>query len=312
MTTDLTTFKERLAVLQTLNDDFGIPNYLEFKAGRDGLPIAEITNDHAVATIALSGGHLMTFRPRDQEQVLWLSKLASLEATKPIRGGIPICWPWFGPHYTDSHKPAHGFARQGLWKVIETTRLGNGNTQISLELLNTPTTQSLWSYPTRLQLRIIVGIDLQVELITHNLSKESFMLGEAFHTYFNISDITKITIYGLKGCEYIDKVEGAKRKKQEGAVKIRSETDRIYLNTTTECIIEDPGLKRRIRIAKEGSQATVVWNPWEEKAAKLEDCGYQGFLTMVCVETANAAENVVAVQPGEAHTLKAIISSETF
>lgn len=308
---ELAILKKRLATLQTLNDDFGIPDYLEFKAGRDGLAVAEINNDHAVATLSLQGGHLMTFRPRDQDHVLWLSKFAPLDSSKPIRGGVPICWPWFGPHATDKDKPAHGFARNALWKVTETARTDQGSTQISLEILHTSEIHRLWPYLARLQLIVTVGIDLKIELITHNTGTEAFTIGEAFHTYFNVSDVSKVAIYGLKGCEYIDKVDNSRRKRQDGVVKIREETDRVYFDTSAECILEDPGLRRRIRLTKEGSLSTVIWNPWEEKAVKLGDCGHQGHLSMVCIETANALNNVVTVNPGEEHCLKTVMNVES-
>jgi D-hexose-6-phosphate mutarotase len=310
-TIDLLTFKERLATLQTLNDDFGIAHYLEFKAGRDGVAVAEITNDHAVATISLQGGQVMTFRPRDQDQVLWLSKFAPLDKAKPIRGGIPLCWPWFGPHETDKNKPAHGFARNVLWKVVETTRIDKGITQLTLELINTPETRAVWPFFAQLQLIVTVGSELRIELVTHNLGEESLRLGEALHTYFQISDVRQVAIHGLENCEYLDKVANSQRQRQAGAVTINGPTDRVYLNTTADCIIEDPGLKRRIRIAKEGSHSTVIWNPWEDQAARLGDCGYQGYLGMVCVETVNAAENMVTVKPGKKHRLQAVISVES-
>lgn len=307
---NLQTLKERLATLETLNDDFAIAHYLEFKAGRDGIPVAEINNDHAVATISLQGGHLMTFRPRDHDPVLWLSNFAPMDKNKPIRGGIPICWPWFGPHATDKKKPAHGFARTNLWKVIKTTRIDNGVTQIALELVPPPDLRTLWPSATQLQLIVTVGSQLKVELLTHNTSSEPITIGEALHTYFQVGDVREMAIHGLDNCEYIDKMDNSLRKQQQGAVTIQNQTDRVYLNTTADCIIEDSRLKRRLRIAKQNSHSTVIWNPWEGQAAQLGDCGYQGYLNMICVEVANAADNVVTVKPGEKHHLQMTVSVE--
>lgn len=309
-TTKLQTLKNRLAILQTLNDRFAIADHLELSAGRGGVAIVEIQNDLAEATISLEGGHIITFRPRDQNSVLWHSPFVPLNQDKTIRGGIPICWPWFGPHSTDKNKPAHGFARTALWTLIDTKVVDDGATQMTMELVDSQASNALWPHPFQLQMTITVGTQLQVELVTKNTGNETFIVGEALHSYFNVSDVSQITIYGLQNKLYIDKVDN-QYKEQKSPVMIRAETDRVYLNTMAECIIDDPGLKRQIRIAKQGSRSTVIWNPWIEKAARLGDLGYQGYLGMVCIETANADENVVEVAPGEAHHLQAVISVET-
>ena len=296
---------------QVLNTHFAISNHVEFKTTPGGLTIAEITNDHAVATVALQGGHVMTFRPREQDPVIWLSGAARFALGKSIRGGVPICWPWFGPHATDSDKPTHGFARTVLWKVLEIKTLDDGETQIALELINTPATEAQWPYPAQLQIIITIGVVLRIELITRNLGQEVVSIGEALHTYFQVSDVSHIQITGLEDCQYLDKVDNLQRKRQVGPVTIHSEVDRVYLNTIADCLIEDPGLHRRIRIAKQGSQSTVIWNPWIEKATQMGDFGEHGYLQMVCVETANAIDNVVTVNPGETHRLEATISVES-
>jgi D-hexose-6-phosphate mutarotase len=295
---------------QVLNTNFAISNHVEFKTISGGLTIAEITNDHAVATVALQGGHVMTFRPREQDPVIWLSNAARFAVGKSIRGGVPICWPWFGPHVTDHNKPTHGFARTVLWKVLEIKTLDDGETQMVLELINTPATEAQWSYPSQLQVIITVGAVLRIELITRNLSQAAFSIGEALHTYFQVSDVSHIQIKGLENCQYLDKVDNSQRKHQAGPVTIHSEVDRVYLNTIADCLIEDPNSHRQIRIAKQGSQSTVVWNPWIEKATQMGDFGDQGYLQMVCVETANALDNVVTVNPGETHRLETTISVE--
>jgi D-hexose-6-phosphate mutarotase len=297
---------------QILNQHFYYSNNIEFKT-LGNLTVAEISSDHSVAWVALQGGHILTFRPREQDPVLWLSEVARFEAGKSIRGGVPVCWPWFGPHATDPQKPAHGFARTVWWKFLEIKTLGGGGTQLIVELENTPATKALWPYPSQLQMVITLGTKLWIELITRNQSNEPFTIGEALHTYFQVSDVTQIRIHGLENCQYIDKVDNSQRKTQTGPVTINAgaETDRIYLNTTSDCVIEDPGLKRRIRIAKEGSQSTVIWNPWVEKANKMGDLGHDGYLRMICVESANAVDNVVTVAPGGEHRLKTVISVET-
>jgi D-hexose-6-phosphate mutarotase len=147
-------------------------------------------------------------------------------------------------------------------------------------------------------------------LVTQNNGKESFVLGEALHTYFHISDVAQMTIRGLENCEYLDKVGEPARRTQQGGIVIESEVDRVYVNTDKDCVIEDKGLKRAIRIAKTGSHSTVVWNPWTEKANKMGDFGDSGYRGMVCVESANAFDNLVTVKPGETHRLAVEYSVE--
>ncbi len=296
--------------LAELNQHFGISNHLKFNEIAGGLIAAEINNKHASASIALQGAHLMTFQPHGHEPVIWLSKYAKFASGKSIRGGVPICWPWFGPHATDAKLPGHGYARTVMWEVLETKALPDGATFISFGLIETEATRAQWPYSSSVKIEMTIGSSLRVELITHNSGKQAFVLGEALHTYFNISDVAQMTIRGLEGCDYLDKVgEPASRKQQNGIV-IESEVDRVYINTTADCVIEDRGFKRAIRIAKQGSRSTVVWNPWTEKADKMGDFGQEGHRGMVCVESANAFENVVNIAPGETHKLVVIYSVE--
>ena len=298
------------ADLSTLNQRFALEGHLQFKEGAGGLMVAEIANSHAEATIALQGAHVMTFQPRGQAPVLWLSQYGKFAPGKSIRGGVPVCWPWFGPHPTEAGFPAHGYARTVLWEVLETSAGEKGETQIHFGLIETDATRTQWPHASNVQVRVTVGAALRVELVTRNNGNAPFELGEALHTYFHISDVADVTIHGLENSEYLDKVANFARKTQLDGVLIRSEVDRIYLNTEADCLIEDRGLKRRIRIAKQGSRSTVVWNPWIEKADKMGDFGREGYRGMVCVETANAFENTVTVAPGMEHSLVTVMSVE--
>lgn len=296
--------------LSVLNQRFAISNHIQFKEIADGMIVAEISNQHANSNITLQGAHIATWQPRGQEPVIWLSPLAKFAQGKSIRGGVPICWPWFGPHAMESKLPGHGYARTVLWDVLETKALSDGSTFLRFGLIESEATRAQWPHPSSAQLEVTVGKTLSVALITHNNGKESFVLGEALHTYFQISDVAQMTIRGLENCEYIDKVGETARRKQDGGIVIESEVDRVYVNTEADCVIEDKGLKRAIRIAKQGSCSTVVWNPWTEKANKMGDFGENGFRGMVCVESANAFDNLVTVQPGETHRLQVTYSVE--
>ncbi len=296
----------------SLNERFAIPAHVRFKTGPGGLTVAEVGNAHAASTIALQGAHVMTWVPRKEQPVIWLSKAARFAPGKSIRGGVPICWPWFGPHATESRFPGHGFARTVMWEVVETTALRDGRTRIAFRIVQDDATRAQWPHASEALCIVTVGPTLEVELVTRNTGNAPITVGDAFHTYFEVSDIRQCAIHGLGGCPYLDKVDGSKKKQQTGAVTIGEEVDRIYLDSVADIMIDDPGLKRRIRIAKRGSRSSVVWNPWTEKADKMGDFGPNGYLNMVCVESTNAADDVVTVPAGGEHRLAVRYSVEPF
>ncbi len=296
--------------LQALNQNFAITNHLQFIETEGGLVFAEINNAHATASIALQGAHIVTFQPNGEQPVIWLSKLAKFAPGKSIRGGVPICWPWFGAHKHDSKLPGHGFARTVPWQVLETKAMADGATFLRFGLIANDTTRAQWPHACTVQLEVTVGKALRVELVTTNSGKEAFELGEALHTYFHISDVAQMTVRGLENCEYLDKVKDFARFTQQDGIVIESEVDSVYVNTAANCLIEDKGLNRVIRIAKQGSQSTVVWNPWTEKADKMGDFGHDGHRGMVCVESGNAMENVVTLAAGATHKLVVVYSVE--
>jgi len=220
-----------------------------------------------------------------------------------------VCWPWFGPHGSEASFPGHGFARTVPWAVERTEALADA-TRIVLALQQGDATRAQWPHASSAQLVVTVGRELSCDLITRNLGDAPFVLGEALHTYFAVSDIRNAPIRGLEGCAYWDKAAGGVDGRQEGAIVIGGEVDRVYLDTAADCAIDDAGWRRRIRIRKEGSRSTVVWNPWAEKAEKMGDFGPEGYLGMVCVESGNALGNVVTIPPGGEHTLRVVYSVE--
>ena len=296
--------------IAALNAQFAVAGQLDFAAGPGGLTVARIANAHGEAMVSLSGGHVMTWQPLGQSPVLWLSGYAKFAPGKSIRGGVPVCWPWFGPHDQEAGFPGHGFARTVPWAVEAAQALPDGTTRLALALQQSEATRAQWPHASSLRSVITVGRELRIELITANQGDTAFRIGEALHTYFAVGDIRRAPIHGLEGCAYLDKAEGGRRKTQEGAVVIATEVDRVYVDTVADCLIDDAGLQRRIRIRKEGSRSTVVWNPWAAKAEKMGDFGPEGYLGMVCVESGNAADNLVTVAPGARHTLAVTYSVE--
>ena len=292
-------------MITALNTQFGIKGQLEFTEDASGLVVAKINNDQGSASLCLQGAHLMSWQPVSQSvPVVWLSKDAKLAAGKSIRGGAPVCWPWFGAHPTESAFPGHGYARTVPWRVVESGAEPDGATRLSLRLVASDKTRGQWPHECNVDLTVIVGETLRMELTTENTGSSDFVIGEALHTYFQIGDISEVSVSGLEGCEYWDKVGGSSLKRQQGAIGFSGETDRVYIDTAAECVIHDEKLKRRIHVAKSGSLSTVVWTPWVEKANKMGDMGQpDGWREMLCVESANALDNQVKVAAGTRHTL---------
>jgi D-hexose-6-phosphate mutarotase len=302
-----------MTTAQQLNTQFGIPGELNFRDDASGLVIAEIANAHGTASLCLQGAHLMTWKPKSQSvPVVWLSRDAKLAQGKSIRGGAPVCWPWFGAHASEAGFPGHGYARTVPWQVIESGNDPDGATRLTLRLVESDKTRAQWPHASIIELTIVVGDTLRMEMTTKNTGSTDFVIGEALHTYFQIGDIASVRVSGLENCEYWDKVGGSALRKQSGAVTFDGEVDRVYINTNATCVIEDDRLKRRIRVAKSGSRSTVVWTPWTEKANKMGDLGQpDGWREMVCVESANALDNLVTVKAGARHTLMVEYSAES-
>ena len=253
-------------------------------------------------SLSLQGAQLLHWAPQGQSPVVWLSPDAKFLAGKSPRGGIPICWPWFGPHEQPNH-PAHGVARASAWSLLEARRDESGDDFLRFRLLPSAEIQALYPENIDLEVSYRLGAQLEVELTTLNRSSVPFELTEALHTYLGIGDISDISIDGLEATDFIDKVDQGTCQRQEGLIHIAGETDRVYLSTQGTCSVKDPILQRRIVIDKEGSASTIVWNPWSEKAQSLGDLGNSAYRQMICVESGNALSNAIKVAPGDTHTL---------
>jgi len=294
-------------MIDDLNARFGNAD-LTFTIGQGGLPKADIRNRLGSADVYLHGAHLTAFQPADAGPVLWMSEQAAFAPPKPIRGGVPICWPWFGGNPDDTAKPQHGFARNRRWTVRSARSLPDDATVLTLGLRDDPETRAIWPHAFDLEFTLTVGSELRMDLRARNTGDSPVEIGAALHTYFAVGDITQVSISGLDGREYHDQLDGMRVKSQSGDVRIDREVDRIYIDTEDTCFIDDPSMSRRIRVAKEGSRSTVVWNPWVAKAARMPDFPDDGYRTMVCIETTNAAGDVRTLGPGQEHTLTQFIS----
>lgn len=297
-------------MIDRLNERFAVAGHVTFEAGEGGMPRAVVSNDLARASVYLHGAHVTSFQPRGHAPVLWTSELAEFRAGKAIRGGIPLVWPWFGPHPTDASLPQHGFARVAQWRVASARALDDGCTEVVFELSDDAATRALWPHPFALELRVTVGERLEVAFSSRNTGTEPVEVGAALHSYLFVGDVTTARVAGLDGREYVDQTDRRLVKRQRGPLAFAGEVDRVYLDTPDECVVADPILGRRIRVAKSGSRTTVVWNPWEEKARKMVDFPDDHYTTMVCVEAANAEGDVRSLPAGGSHTLAQTISVE--
>ena len=286
-----------------LNTRFAIPG-LCFEQGNGGLVRAVIHTRVAQGEIYLQGAHLTSWTPVGHEPVLWMSLASHFEKGKPIRGGVPICFPWFGPNAKDSSAPAHGYARLLEWQIASTHANDDGVIELNLQ-----TTIDSFALNYRVQFGQALRMALTTQLLPHATSSASFE--DALHTYLSISDVHSVSISGLESALYIDKVDGAKTKPAAtNAIQFTGETDRVYLDTIADCKLRDSKRKRTIRVAKSGSRSTVIWNPWIDKSKRMADFGDDEWPLMVCIETANVAENRITLTPGESHTTTAVVSVE--
>jgi glucose-6-phosphate 1-epimerase len=288
-----------------------IANTLAFEEGPGGLLRAAIFTPHAEATVYLHGAHVTHYRPVGQKPLLFLSDKSQFDPTKPIRGGIPICFPWFGPRSGGPSSPMHGFARVRPWVVESTVQAPDKSVTIIFRLDSTEATRALWPVSFTAWYRVTIGPSLGLALEVHNTSAEPFTFEEALHTYFSVGDIRQLAITGLADAAYVDRTDGMKRKTQDEApIAIAAETDRTYLDSRTACFIDDPAFARRISIEKTGSDTTVLWNPWIAKAKAMPDFGDDEWTDMLCIESANAGANAVALAPDRRHSLSVRYTSE--
>ena len=288
---------------QTLNELFGRDNQIQFEEGPGESPIARLRFADQEATISLYGGHVLSYSVKEEAPILWVSEQAIYRDGKAIRGGIPVIWPWFGAHPDDASKPSHGFARTSDWEVKSTSLTEDSHPQICLLLQKDGATYAQWPHSFRLELTITLGKGLVVDMKVINTGNGPFDFTGALHTYFNVSDISKVKVHGLEDSLYFDQLDQMAVKSQMGPISFDAEFDNIYFDTLSTCRLVDNGFDREILVEKRGSKSTVVWNPWIDKARRMSDFGDEEYQSMVCIETANAGPDLITLNPGGQHIL---------
>jgi D-hexose-6-phosphate mutarotase len=277
-----------------------------FIDGRGDLPMIEISTGVSTAEIYLHGAHVTHFKKKDEPPLLFLSQCSRFADKEPIRGGIPVIFPWFGPREGMSQ---HGFARVKNWELKEVVPAPDGSVSVRFCLPDSPEASTF--PPFTVEYVVTVNDSLTLELTATNKSRdETFTFENCLHTYFEVGHIKEVSILGLKGASYLDKVANFARKTETSeAIRIKSEVDRVYLDTRGAVEIIDANLGRKIRVEKKASDSTVVWNPWDAKAQQMPDFGNEEYERMVCVESGNVASNAVKLPPGESSTLLVKLST---
>ncbi len=288
---DISTLEALIAGNQDVTLDLSVENY----------PVFIVENAACTAKIALHGAHLFQWQPQGHDPVIYTSPNAILREGKAIRGGIPVCWPWFNAHPADASLPSHGFGRNRFWNLAAVESTGDSVTTLTFSLEAKEETKTIWPYDFAAKVIITVGTELTVALETTNTGNQEFTVGGALHTYLAVGNINEVSITGLENTHYLDTVGERTERVQEGAITIAEEVDRIYHGTTKEITLSDN--KRDIIVSREGSSTAVVWNPWIEKAQGLGDLPDEAYNDFVCIEAANALDDVYPLVPGESHTL---------
>jgi len=273
-----------------------------------GMPAVRVKHKSATGLVFLQGAHLAAWQPKGQEPVIWMSENAVYAAGKALRGGVPICFPWFGAHPEQPEFPAHGFARTRPFEYRGARLDASGRPELEFVLESDEQTRTWFPHAFSARLRVALGQSLGLEFSVTNLDPQPFTFEEALHSYFGVADVTQASVRGLEGARYVDKVR-EQGVFTEGPRELRfvAETDRVY-ESSGACTIDDKAGKRSLVIEKENSGATVVWNPWRERAAQMSDLGAAAWPGMLCVESANVGKTRVALAPGESHQLRVAVS----
>lgn len=305
--------KITLGFIQTMRVNLNRSAFCKY-AKKDELEVLEVCHPLFDATIVLQGAQLIHFAPKGHENWLWLSKKATYKRGVPIRGGIPICWPWFGDAKrnppsvvecidNEAQHMAHGIARNQLWQL---TNLSERVDNIELEFSIKKDCKELWCVQVKPLLCIQMYKNrLAIYLKNKNEGLEDASISQALHTYLPTIDIIQSQISGLENSLYVDALNQWLCFKQLGLVKFSGETDRIYRGTLPDLHLRTPTYNMQIQ--NTGSNSAVIWNPWIDKGKGLSQFGSDFYKNMLCIETANVLDDHLKLAPGEEHTLGVVL-----
>ena len=282
-----------------------IPGVVQVEEGAGGLPLLHVQNSFAECNIYVYGAHVVRFKPRERKDLLWLSPYSNFREGEPIRGGIPVIFPWFGKHRTRADLPLHGFVRTRLWDIESTKCLPDGRTKIVFSVVDNESSRAIWLNRFRLELSVIVGDALEMALTIENREQKPFTCEDGFHTYFNVGNASQCEVGDFDGLEYIDRVKGDSRAIQQGPARFENEMVHAFMHSPLVCELIDVAGQRRVQIEQLNMHSMVLWNPGEEAATKnpeIQDTWDQ----FVCIESTNCLDCELEIEPGRSHcsTLK--------
>jgi glucose-6-phosphate 1-epimerase len=281
--------------------------FVQIGPGNGGLTRVRVDSPHAEGEMYFHGGQVMSWKPANGDEVLFVSRQARWEAGRPIRGGVPVCFPWFGPHRSNPEAPAHGFVRTKAWELESITEIDEA-VIVSMFTAEDNESRRWWPSSFRLVHRVTFGRTLTMELIVTNTGDESLRFEEALHTYYRVRDIDRTRVLGLEGVKYLDTlVRPPEEKTEDGTIAFTGETDRIYLDPRPSVGVED-GAARRLRLTASQARTAVVWNPWIAKARTLQDLADDEWRQFVCVETSNVERRAVDLAAGQQHVMRVVVS----
>ena len=296
-----------ISVATELDRRFGIPGLANVSEGNGGLPRVQITSAFGSGEMYLHGAQVMSWKPAGHAELLFMSTKSRWQEGQAIRGGIPICFPWFRAKGNDHQAPAHGFVRTKTWQ-IESIVQNEGRVSVSMFTESDEQTRRWWPAVFRLVHRVTFGSELCLELVCVNTGTTPLRFEEALHTYNRVADVAQVRLHGLDVVRFLDNTDANREKTQIGDVAVASQTDSAYVQTANAVDLLDPKLCRRIRLTKDNSLTTVVWNPWREGAAGLRDLGDGEWKEFLCVEASNILDSSVNLDPGQEHKMTAVLS----
>jgi glucose-6-phosphate 1-epimerase len=301
-------FKGKLMISPlSLTTTKSLSNSVSLQKDTNGFEFIIIEHQKLSAAFTLHGGHLIHFQPAGQAPIIWLSKSAIFDHKKAIRGGVPICWPWFGAADTTlgENLPAHGFARTSKWVIGNLTESEEG-VELELKLSSNKETLTLWPFQFELTLKATLTNNLKLELITENKSDIPLTYRGALHSYFNISAPQNVKVSGINK-HFYNSLKGKKLETGDTTLLIDQAIDAIYEKANNQILLEDKKLQRTLIISNLGNDSEVLWSPWIEGAKAFADMPDDGYKTMLCIESAITDENGQCIEAGEKHTLSTYI-----
>lgn len=295
--------------IRELDQKFGIAGVARVCEGNGALPKVEIKGAFGRGEVYLHGAHVTSWKPAAGDEVLFMSTKTRWQDGQAIRGGIPICFPWFRGKADDAKAPSHGFVRTKMWRLESIAEAGD-TVAVSMFTESDEQTRQWWPAEFRLVHRVTFGSALNLELVCVNTGKTPIRFEEALHTYNRVADVEQARLQGLNNVRFLDNTDSNKEKTQRGEVALAAQTDNAYVGTASDVDLIDPQMRRRIRLRKQNSLTTVVWNPWREGAAKLHDLGDGEWTHFLCVEASNIIGSTINLQPGQEHTMSATLTVE--